>query len=1220
MNDKTIKLCPECGKVLAGESLLGLCPECLLQAGLETQPPPMSAPEAGQPGSPARVSYFGDYELLEEVARGGMGVVWKARQVSLNRVVAVKMILSGRLAGTAEVKRFRTEAEAAAKLQHPNIVAIHEVGEHEGQHYFSMDFVEGQSLAEMVFHRPLPAEQAAKYLRTIAEAIHYAHQRGVLHRDLKPSNVLIDRAGQPRVTDFGLAKMAETDSGLTHSGAVMGSPSYMSPEQASGKTREVGPAADIYALGAVLYELITGRPPFQAATPLDTMRMVVETDAAAPRWVNPAIPVDLETICLKCLEKDPHRRYMTAQDLADDLRRFLHHEPVVARPSTRVDRALKWVRRNPRVSFMGVLLAAVVVVGFAAVGWQLRQTRAALRLAEQNSIAEATARAPVLSSRLVMAHSNGAVSAVFSPDGRRILSASHDGTANIWDGSSGQQLSTLSGHDGSLGPAQFSADGRRVLTFGGDTQHRYPKTTPSGQRTLVSTSLRYGDQTVRLWDAETGRQLLFITNAADQISDAALSPDGTRIVTSSLDGVARIWDASTGSLLHTLTGHVASVRSARFSPDGRRVLTTSHGTKYNYTFTRTKHSSGSSGGSMSVHEDFIAGLWDAASGAPLGRLQNAARVGPFGLFGSESSHTVAAFSLDGQWIVTAAAALDNIGIWDARTGKMKRRLQGHTHEVNAAVFSPDGTRVLTASADHTARLWDARHGTELAVFRGHEGPVIDAAFSPDGKRIATTSGDGTARIWEPSGRGIATLRGHEGKVFTVSFSPDGAHVVTAGEDGTVRLWDAATLEQLAIPLVGHSAEVNFIQFSPDGRRVVTASQDHSARVWDTADGRFLRELKGLAGVKNKNARRDALGPVQRAVFSPDGTTIAATSDDQHVVLVSPFTVNVSIRNWPPPGELLPFFSTRLYDVATGAEKLGFNGDDCGADVVAFSPDGSRLVTGSTDRIRRAAIATTGGTRSGSSGGTGSPIAAHLWNARSGELIATLPGHNSRVNFIAFSPDGRRILTGDARKMRLWDAATGTELVQFEKPAQAVYGEFSPNSQLVLGNDWGTAALWDANTGQQVLRFKPQSGQVSCATFSPDGKLVLIGGRYGTASICEAVNGEPVCLPFTIGKPVNPAMTRSDQVGFVQGIFSPDGRLVATLDGKGTGRIWDVSSRRPAALLLATLKGHKAEIRHMAFSPDGRWLGTASKDYTARLWPVSAMVKHFPGEDSDLAPR
>ncbi len=275
---------------------------------------PSAIPGASEP---TRIRYFGDYEIIRELARGGMGVVFQARQVSLNRPVALKMILAGQLADDTEVKRFYTEAEAAANLDHPGIVPIFEVGQHEGQHYFSMGFVEGQSLSQRLAEGPLPAREAAELIRRVSEAIEYAHQRGVIHRDLKPANILLDQNGNPRVTDFGLAKRVQSDSGLTGSGQIMGTPSYMPPEQAGGKWGDVGPHADVYALGATLYALITGRPPFQAATAMDTVIQVISDEPVPPRRLNASVPLDLETICLKCLEKEQGKRYVSAApDLA----------------------------------------------------------------------------------------------------------------------------------------------------------------------------------------------------------------------------------------------------------------------------------------------------------------------------------------------------------------------------------------------------------------------------------------------------------------------------------------------------------------------------------------------------------------------------------------------------------------------------------------------------------------------------------------------------------------------------------------------------------------------------------------------------------------------------------------------------------------------------------------------------------------------------------------
>ncbi len=291
----------------------------LSKAAREEAPTTLDPAREATPGNlvaPTNIKYFGDYELIDEIARGGMGVVYKARQTSLNRIVAVKMILAGQLATEADIRRFHTEAEAAANLQHPNIVAIHEVGEHEDRRYFSMDYVEGQNLAALVREGPLPPSRAAELVKTIAEAIQYAHQRGILHRDLKPQNVLIDEHGRPHVTDFGLAKRQGADSDLTQTGAVMGSPSYMPPEQATGGHDQVGPQSDVYSLGAILYQLLTQKAPFLGETSLATLQKVVQEDPVPPSKHNPQTPPDLETICLKCLEKKPERRYSTARALA----------------------------------------------------------------------------------------------------------------------------------------------------------------------------------------------------------------------------------------------------------------------------------------------------------------------------------------------------------------------------------------------------------------------------------------------------------------------------------------------------------------------------------------------------------------------------------------------------------------------------------------------------------------------------------------------------------------------------------------------------------------------------------------------------------------------------------------------------------------------------------------------------------------------------------------
>ena len=370
--------CAECGTPLPAYWPKGLCAQCALDGALEmthaasqilqreatamkaSLQPPQFTGESSPLGS------FGDYDLLDEIARGGMGVVYKARQRKLGRIVAVKMILAGPLAGKEFVQRFRTESAAAAILQHPNIVAIHDVGVHEGRHYFSMDYVEGQSLSQLVGRQPLPANKAACYVELIAEAIHYAHERGILHRDLKPSNVLIDSNDQPRITDFGLARRLDGESSLTMTGQVLGSPNFMPPEQAGVKGGKVGRPSDVYALGGILYYLLTARAPFQADSLEHTISQVLNAEPVSPRLLNPSIPRDLETITLKCLEKEPSRRYQTAAALAEELGRFLRNEPILARPISATGRTIRWARRKPAVAALSIavlLLALVLMVG-----------------------------------------------------------------------------------------------------------------------------------------------------------------------------------------------------------------------------------------------------------------------------------------------------------------------------------------------------------------------------------------------------------------------------------------------------------------------------------------------------------------------------------------------------------------------------------------------------------------------------------------------------------------------------------------------------------------------------------------------------------------------------------------------------------------------------------------------------------------------------------------
>jgi eukaryotic-like serine/threonine-protein kinase len=399
------RCCEECGTELPPRAPAGLCPKCLLgqavQAGVECAQAGQSAagPSEGALADTC-TGRFGDYELIEEIAHGGMGVVYRARQVSLNRTVAVKLMRAGPFASKEFVHRFRTEAAAAAVLQHPNIVAVHEVGVHEGQQFFSMDYVAGQNLAQIVHDGPLVPNRAARYVQKIAQAIQHAHDSGILHRDLKPSNVIIDVHDEPRITDFGLAKFVlpasggqgaaegtAEESGATLSGQVIGTPAYMPPEQASGNRGAVKAWSDVYSLGAILYHLLTGRAPFAAGSLEETLDQVLHQDPPSVRLLNPAVPRDLETICLKCLEKEPGRRYARAQLLAEELGRYLNKEPIQARPISTAGRTWRWCRRNPRLASATALTMLSLLLGLTGILWQWRRASAGELLARQNAYA-----------------------------------------------------------------------------------------------------------------------------------------------------------------------------------------------------------------------------------------------------------------------------------------------------------------------------------------------------------------------------------------------------------------------------------------------------------------------------------------------------------------------------------------------------------------------------------------------------------------------------------------------------------------------------------------------------------------------------------------------------------------------------------------------------------------------------------------------------------------
>jgi WD40 repeat protein/tetratricopeptide (TPR) repeat protein len=1079
------------------------------------------------------VRYFGDYALLEEVARGGMGVVFKARQLTLNRIVALKMISAGQLASPTLVERFRREAEAAANLDHPNIVPIYEVGEHEGQHYFSMRFLEGGSLAQRRAEFGLrsteskePHDRAeslkrqraiAQLLITVARAVHHAHQRGILHRDLKPGNILLDGAGQPHVSDFGLAKVLGQDTGLTQTVSLLGTPAYLAPELASGQAKQVTTAADIYSLGAVLYELLTGRPPFQGATPFDTLVQVRERQVVRPHAVHPTVDPDLETVCLKCLEKDPGRRYATAENLANDLERWLHGEPISARPVGELKRLWLWCRQKPALAAsLAVAALAWSLVGLVAFSYQrqraeravnlleterakrrnieLQQTLHAteLRRAEEALVSSHWVQAlPILArvlrenphdrvaaQRLMFAlslrsyarpacppleHSNRVTFAEFSPDGRCVVTSSADKTACVWDAATGQRLAGPFIHQGEVNEATFSPDGLRVVTASRD--HR-----------------------ASVWDLATGRRLVGMLHGGD-VFTARFDPEGNRIVTASADGTARIWGAWEPNQHHVpvlkALQHDGEVLGANFSPDGAWVLTASRGN--------------------------TARIWDSRTGQMLTEIKH------------QSSIQEAQFSPDGLWVVTASA--DGMArVWDARTGQAHGAPLQHEARVRSAVFSPDARRVATASADGTARVWEATTGQPLSPPLRHGAAVRSATFSPDGLWLVTSSWDKSIRVWNSfTGESLLEPFPHQARTFYAEFSPDGSRVVSAGNDNAVLVWTIQTRRFFPWRVGTHP--LKDAEFSADGTRLFAAEKNPwlvtanlsdlrtdrtpCARGW-AKEVRFSNDKKFLAWATPEGwvdvYDVDRQMPLSRLPDHPDGVAHLCFNHDGRLLAT-----------------VTPSGLVRVWETRTGALVSGGRPHEGAIWQIASSPTMNLFVTGGIDQTAR------------------------VWKAETGEMATPPLRHEGNVLHVSCSPDGAEIVTGsDDFTARRWNALTGAPVGSILRHSAPVYLARLSSARdrlLTLVNE---LQVWDLTSAQPrpqpilpLGRYLFQSSE-----FSPDGQTVLTTSDNGAAQFWDALSGQwlgeiPACGEELIGSR-----------------FSPDGKLFVLIGESRSAYVWE----------------------------------------------------------------
>jgi WD40 repeat protein/tRNA A-37 threonylcarbamoyl transferase component Bud32 len=976
------------------------------------------------------------YEILDVLGRGGMGVVYKARQLGLNRLVAIKMILSSQHANTEERMRFQTEAEAVAKLHHPNIVQIYDVGENEGNPYIALEFVDGGTLGARLVDHPMTARQAAELMEPIARAVHFAHTQGILHRDLKPANILMAPDGTPKLTDFGLAKrLGEESSHQTGTGSILGTPSYMAPEQAEGKVRGMTSAVDTYALGSILYHALTGRPPFFGETVLDTLQQVKNDDPVPPRRLQPKVPRDLETICLKCLQKEPHKRYPSAEAFANDLRAFLDDRTIHARPVSTGERVAKWAKRSPMVASLLALLAVVIVGGFLGM-FALWRVAVGQREQADQSRALALEKSKTASELKDVAERNLEQSkrTLYAAQMNLAQDAHHEAKATRLRELLEKQDKNLVGFeffflkklvDSDLLPLKGHTKQIRAVAF----------RPPDGKQFATGSE----DGTVVLWhpDAPAARRHVSLGMHKGPVRNLRFAAEGNLLASGGEDGTLRIWDLDSMKLLQDFQGHTRGINSVAFSPDGTKLV--------------------------SASEDNTLAIWDVAS-AKLIRA----------ITGHEYAVTDVAFTSDGSRI--ASASMDrSVRVWDVETGKPSYAPREHNHWVTALTFGPDDRYLASASYDKELKVWDAWSGELLFALEGLEQPVRFLAFNPSGKLLAASCADQSIVVWDLNQKKVfKRLPGEPDKVRTVAFSRSGDLLATvsfnlnkpdyesmpapapllgvrfgasnqlaaAGADGAAYVFDLERKDS-PVALTGRQGALRGLCFLPESGGWCAAGEDGSLSIWSkemslrSVINLHPRWIRGLAADKKglylatagddhlvKLLRTDEpdkartlsghAAAVRAVAFRPDGKVLASVGDDQTIILWS-----------VPEGKRLASWQT---------------GSTAPIHALAFSDDGRLIAGGGADRAIR------------------------LWQAEDGTLEASLRGHTHQVNDVIFCSGGRRIASAsEDGTVKIWDVSTGQEMLTLRGHRLGVTGiALSPDGHRLASVGWDQhVILWDA---------------------------------------------------------------------------------------------------------------------------------------------------------------
>lgn len=1084
---------------------------------------------------------FGEYELLAEIAQGGMGVVYRARQRRLNRVVALKMIRAGQLASPLDVQRLHAEAEAAARLDHPAIVPIYEVGHSQGHHFFTMKLIEGTNLAQHVSDEHWQVDtrntqhRAAVLVATVAQAVHYAHQHGILHRDLKPANILLDAQGEPHVGDFGLAKQvgASKDADATHaaaltqSGMIVGTPGYMAPEQASGH-RALTTAVDVYSLGAILFHLLTRRPPFVGATPIDTVLQVLESDPPRPTSLNPQLDRDLETICLKCLEKAPEKRYASAQNLADDLKRWQAGEPIKGRRTSRRERAVKWMRRHPgRAALLGVtalsLLFLVLLAGFlwhnaemrAEAVQSLDKARHDLQAAHQEKqaaeYAAARSNEAAEKKRTEVTHLEG-LAKLAQDKARQILFAADMQSAKAaWENEDIARLThLLEIHV----PAADQVDcrdfewhyltrltNRARWTFPGQGPNDFAlllALAPDG-KTLAS--LGAGQKNLKLWNLDTGKFVrdlpvpdvpIALAFAADgrSLQLTAVRPGDPKKLPSNfpdiLGGKAK---PSLQPLLTQLVMHTVDLAQ-------QQPLTTAKFDRSRLTVPLALTAAGNKTLSVSMSGTVALGKTGLLMPTGLAACPDGKTLAVSGIL-TRLNPGKPRLAASGSPVIHQEGV---VLLWDTATNKELALLTGHTSLVMALAYAPDGM-LASASLDKTVKLW-SREGQELATLGGG-GPVMAACFTGDGQRLMAAGMNGTLKIWDvPTRQLLQIIPGHHDGISGLSMTSDGQHLATAGADGTVKVW---SIPKLAPPApVVFANTVRALMFAPDGQNVLALD----------ADGAFIRADAVTGKVLDKRQLLDKHSFLKVAL-APTGDAVAIFEQFKS--------------------------SVRVFDLATGKVRHTFHTPFVLA--VAFAADGKALGVAGGD-----------GAKSGM---------VKLWNLDSGKELPSPPEFTRAVSQLTFCPQGKHVAYAIQGKVMLWDREARKVLWEKQRSNPTALA-FSHDGTLLAVADGATISVMHTSAGNEILAFPTYIQRIASLAFSPTGKRLaslgaadLTGHRGRGLKLWDVATGRET---ITLGDASGSCLA-----------FSPDGRRLAAgfteealLNRFGRGqrsevRIWDSSS-------------------------------------------------------------